>query len=408
MPLQEVAVLYRINKQGDLLASRCIKEDIPFYSTENIQDIHSGRVFQDILCYYRISRGIEKNGDLQAILNRPSRYLASAAFKNCRFDEKELINRCSSLKNRKKAEEYVSKMINDINILGKIEEPERFVDYLYNKMGYVNSYVKNYCNFVGISEDEAMEQLEVIKEEALEFEDMNNWIAFTDTFAEKLKEIRKKRTGVCLSTYHASKGLEWDIVYLIDCNEGITPYKKAETDTEVEEERRMFYVAFTRAKSKLKISYIESGKETKPSTFLNEMGLMERVKKGNTSKIKVLGSQKGNTEKMPKKYYAICSGRETGVVDNWEDCLKQIDGYKGAYFRSFARRKSAENFIERTLYPKNDKQQEVNGKFYAVKEGIKIGIYNTWEECKKQIDGYSGAKYRSFVSKEEAEKYLYD
>ena len=45
-------------------------------------------------------------------------------------------------------------------------------------------------------------------------------------------------------------------------------------------------------------------------------------------------------------------------------------------------------------------------KFYAVKAGLTPGIYNSWEECKAQVDGFSGAEYKSFKTKEEAEKYL--
>ncbi len=47
-------------------------------------------------------------------------------------------------------------------------------------------------------------------------------------------------------------------------------------------------------------------------------------------------------------------------------------------------------------------------KFYAVKKGKQVGIYNTWAECKKQVDGYSGAVYKSFVTKEEAETFISD
>lgn len=45
-------------------------------------------------------------------------------------------------------------------------------------------------------------------------------------------------------------------------------------------------------------------------------------------------------------------------------------------------------------------------KFYAVRKGKKIGIFNTWDECKEQVNGYSGAEYKSFTLKEEAEEYI--
>ena len=46
------------------------------------------------------------------------------------------------------------------------------------------------------------------------------------------------------------------------------------------------------------------------------------------------------------------------------------------------------------------------GKYYAVKKGLKTGIFRTWEECKANVSGYSGASYKSFKTKAEAEAYL--
>ncbi|HCS67894.1 MAG TPA: hypothetical protein DIW34_06910, partial [Oribacterium sp.] len=73
-----------------------------------------------------------------------------------------------------------------------------------------------------------------------------------------------------LMTYHGSKGLEFDVVHLIDVNEGITPYTKAVTEAQIEEERRAFYVACTRAKRELHIYFTENryAKKCSPSRFL--------------------------------------------------------------------------------------------------------------------------------------------
>ena len=73
-------------------------------------------------------------------------------------------------------------------------------------------------------------------------------------------------------TMHASKGLEWDVVILPDVNEGVIPHKKAVTDAELEEERRMFYVAMTRAKNTLCLVYHDgkTGKDA-PSRFLKPL-----------------------------------------------------------------------------------------------------------------------------------------
>ena len=73
-------------------------------------------------------------------------------------------------------------------------------------------------------------------------------------------------------TYHASKGLEFDAVYLPDCNEGIIPYRKCTTQDQIEEERRLFYVAMTRARTQLQILYLDGEKENRHivSRFVND------------------------------------------------------------------------------------------------------------------------------------------
>ena len=73
-------------------------------------------------------------------------------------------------------------------------------------------------------------------------------------------------------TMHSSKGLEFRIVYLLDANEGVTPHHKAFLDTDMEEERRMFYVAMTRAKERLHVYYVKERyhKQQEVSRFVRE------------------------------------------------------------------------------------------------------------------------------------------
>ena len=78
---------------------------------------------------------------------------------------------------------------------------------------------------------------------------------------------------ISLATLHSAKGLEYPIVHILDVNEGIMPYKKAILDTDLQEERRMFYVGITRAKERLSIHTVKkyNGKEIDISRFVAEM-----------------------------------------------------------------------------------------------------------------------------------------
>ena len=70
--------------------------------------------------------------------------------------------------------------------------------------------------------------------------------------------------------------MEYQIVFIVDANETVTPHHKALLDADIEEERRMFYVAMTRAKKKLTISYVkeQNGKDQDPSRFVEELFLV--------------------------------------------------------------------------------------------------------------------------------------
>jgi len=81
------------------------------------------------------------------------------------------------------------------------------------------------------------------------------------------KERQKPEPGVTLMTMHGSKGLEFERVFLPDVNEGIIPGKNVITESAIEEERRLLYVAMTRAKEELNI-YCTKERGRKPSRYL--------------------------------------------------------------------------------------------------------------------------------------------
>jgi len=91
------------------------------------------------------------------------------------------------------------------------------------------------------------------------------------------KEENRLPSDIRVMTMHASKGLEFDCVILPDLNEGIVPSRKAVSAEEIEEERRLLYVAMTRAKKELKLYYVSGTKESpqRPSRFLHVLGVKD-------------------------------------------------------------------------------------------------------------------------------------
>ena len=92
---------------------------------------------------------------------------------------------------------------------------------------------------------------------------------------------KEECVGVSLMTMHSSKGLEYKIVFILDANEGVAPHRKAVLDADLEEERRLFYVAMTRAKERLHIYCVKEryGKKQDVSRFLGEYGNRGGMKK---------------------------------------------------------------------------------------------------------------------------------
>jgi DNA helicase-2/ATP-dependent DNA helicase PcrA len=270
----DIAILFRTNNLSLPLAAIFIKENIPFYMTERVASIHQDPIFSDIKAYYQIASGQERRGDLQKILNKPSRYLPADAFLDINFDEVKLLKAADNANLKPFAREKLKDMCWDIRALKDRKNPKEFLNYLMGPMEY-RSGLKKTAEYLNKDVNEYYEVLDELIAEASEFKTMKEWFEYIETYEVRLKEAsKKKKEGVCLSTFHGSKGLEWKCVFVININEKVTPYVKAVTEEELEEERRMFYVAITRAKDILYLSYLSSmQKESIPSRYFEEMGI---------------------------------------------------------------------------------------------------------------------------------------
>ena len=124
---------------------------------------------------------------------------------------------------------------------------------------------------------ELMDEFEFICDSAKEHDAYGEWLESIDVYEKELRQSGKdkNRDAVQLMTMHGSKGLEYSMVVLPDVNEGYVPQKKAKEEAEIEEERRIFYVAMTRARDKLFIFYQKKSAGIKmiPSRFIKEAGL---------------------------------------------------------------------------------------------------------------------------------------
>lgn len=267
----EMAVLYRTNVDARAMSELMTEYQIPFVMKEHLNNIYEHFIALDMISYLRLSQGEYDRKYFLQIANRPNRYLTRESMKtgNVSYeslrryyrDKDWMVDRIDQL-------EWDMKMICD-------KTPYAAIQYVRKRMGY-DEFLKEYAAYRKISSEDLFAVLEEIWQNSKGYGTIKEWFEHIESYGKMLKEQNKKngeKEGVNLMTMHAAKGLEFDTVFVIEANEGSCPYKKATADEEIEEERRLFYVAMTRAKRKLVISYVKekNGKDLLPSRFVSEL-----------------------------------------------------------------------------------------------------------------------------------------
>ena len=282
--LKEIAILFRINDQAQMVATKLIQEDIPFTSTEKIKTIYDSYMFEHLRAYVELSMGFNTKKNLFKVLNRPNRFLSFKHFKNTKFNYESMMESIEYLKKGEywkyeKASDRIGEWMNSFGP-GKITLQTNPADVFY-KMNHVfginyRDYIEKITEFKKQNIEEELLKWEMLEEDACKHNTIAEWFNYIDELEEKIKEMAKKEKedAVVLSTMHKSKGMEWENVFIIGFNKGLIPFKKATELDEIEEERRLFYVGMTRAKDNL---YISSSDE--PSEFLVDIDYdLERIK----------------------------------------------------------------------------------------------------------------------------------
>ena len=267
----EMAVLYRTNVDARAMSELMTEYQIPFVMKEHLNNIYEHFIALDMISYLRLSQGEYDRKYFLQIANRPNRYLTRESMKtgNVSYeslrryyrDKDWMVDRIDQL-------EWDMKMICD-------KTPYAAIQYVRKRMGY-DEFLKEYAAYRKISSEDLFAVLEEIWQNSKGYGTIKEWFEHIESYGKMLKEQNKKngeKEGVNLMTMHAAKGLEFDTVFVIEANEGSCPYKKATAYEEIEEERRLFYVAMTRAKRKLVISYVKekNGKDLLPSRFVSEL-----------------------------------------------------------------------------------------------------------------------------------------
>lgn len=276
VPLTEIAVIYRTNLQGGAFARELYKRGIPYDLRDNSGNVYEHWVAKDLLAYLLLAENEESDSALRRILNKPKRYIGKDLLAEAETMPYTLLRSffvCPSLKGWQ--EENLENLRIDLNQIRK-RTPYDAVKYIRKVIGY-DEYLEEFAAYRRTSAQVLQEIADEIMETAKDCADVRSFREQLERLSLQMKEQSRKkgqkRNGVALMTMHGAKGLEFRTVFLPSLVEGIVPHEKG-MDT-VAEERRLFYVAMTRASEKLCLSAIlqRYEKERKPSRFLAEMGL---------------------------------------------------------------------------------------------------------------------------------------
>lgn len=267
----DIAVLYRTSAGIGSLVRRLMENGIPFQIRDKLPDMFEHWIAKDIFAYIRLALGTANRADFISVCNKPKRYIGRDYLTD---EEIDLDKLCSYYEDKQWMVERIMKLKDDLAMVAKLN-PYAAVNYIRRGIGY-DEYIADYALNHHIQPDELFDVLNDIHESAREHNTFVEWDRAVSEYRQRVHEVPDKSVPrVTLTTMHSSKGLEFDTVFIIDANEGVCPHRKAVLDSDIEEERRMFYVAMTRAKSRLYI-YSASEKYNKNlevSRFLIEAGL---------------------------------------------------------------------------------------------------------------------------------------
>jgi DNA helicase-2/ATP-dependent DNA helicase PcrA len=276
---EDVAVLFRTNRCVVGLVQKLMEYNIPFQMRDAMPNLYEHWISKNILTYIHVALGDCSRENFLQIANRPNRYIKRDALNQKEVTFESLYRYYSD---KAWMVERIEQFEYDISMLKKLS-PYTAIEYIQKNIGY-EEYLKEYASFRRLKPKELLEIVDELKESAKGFKTYREWFDYIEEYIEELKRQassqREKKEGVVLSTMHSAKGLEFPYVYIIDVNEGTIPHEKASTEDDLEEERRLFYVAMTRAKEYLYVCCTKEkfSKAQKISRFIREY-LVEEKKK---------------------------------------------------------------------------------------------------------------------------------
>ena len=264
---KDMAILYRTNLLSNSIKADFVKKSIPFKIKGIEKSIYDNFAIKDIIAYLVYALKGDDSKSLLLISNKPNRYISRDSIKYNGTTVDDLIKYYRNV-------DYVLKNLYklkyDLRHI-KMSISPLAIHYIRTNMLY-DKYLMEYCRLNDIDYEEQEEILDEFEEESIRHKSIEEFLKYIDNSKAALENVVVNADAVNLMTFHLSKGLEYKIVFIIDSNDGLIPHKKSIRENDLETERRLFYVAMTRAKDNLHIFFTTRrfGKNFKASRFIVE------------------------------------------------------------------------------------------------------------------------------------------
>jgi len=274
---QDIVVLYRTNAQSQIIERSFVGENIPYKVVGSMQ-FYGRKEIKDLMAYLKLIYNSNDDISLQRIINTPKRGIGTKTIENLISIRDELnISMYDAITSGKELE--FKNLIEELKEKSKNVTLTELVDIILEKSGMKKELESEHT----LEADIRLENLEEFKSITKEFENRVGEISLEEFLLETAllsdaNEYKNDNNRVNLMTVHAVKGLEFDYVFIVGLEEGIFPHINSMMDkSELEEERRLCYVALTRAKKKV---YLVNAKMRMlygrdqvnvPSRFINEI-----------------------------------------------------------------------------------------------------------------------------------------
>ncbi len=285
----DCAVLYRTNAQSRVIEEMLMRENIPYKVLSGLR-FYDRKEIKDIIAYLRVIHNVNDDMSLARIINEPKRKIGNATLEKARDIARE--NDMSLYDVVSHAEDYpefktaikklmdFSAIIESLIKLKNVVPLKELAARVMNDTGYMPSLMLEDTTESKTRIENLGEFMSVIAEFEKNEETGNSLGEFLEgiTLVSELDGYDESQDSAVLMTIHSAKGLEFPVVFLSGLEEGLFPgMRSMDSNEDIEEERRLCYVAITRAKSQLYITKTLSrtihGKTTPsiPSRFFNEI-----------------------------------------------------------------------------------------------------------------------------------------